>query len=253
MRRLLEEQCQALTERFAQDYPEQSVQIVPAMTYGQPSLRAALDTLCRQGIEKIVVLPLFPQYSATSTAAVYDVVQQWSREQRNLPTLSIIKDYHTHPLYIGALAESIREHRARCGESVRLLFSFHGIPQPYADKGDPYPKQCRETAEQVAALLELPRDSWAYAFQSRFGAQQWVQPYTDVLLHAWAKGGIESVQVICPGFAADCLETLEEIAVQNRDGFIKAGGKRYEYIPALNASTRHAQALAAVLQAYVRD
>lgn len=252
MRRLLEEQRQALALHFEQETASQHVEVLPAMTYGLPSLEAALDTFRQNQVENVVVLPLLPQYSATSTAPVYDVVQRWSKRQRNLPTLSIIKDYHTHPLYIEAIAQSIREHRAQHGESARLLFSFHGIPQPYADKGDPYPQQCLKTAELVAAALGLPRESWAYSFQSRFGAQQWIQPYTDVLLHAWAKGGIESVQVVCPGFAADCLETLEEIAIQNRDGFLQAGGKRYEYIPALNASANHIRAMATILQPYIQ-
>lgn len=251
MRRILKEQCRQLAARLQGEMPAADLQVLPAMSYGQPSVASALDALQQSGVEAIVVLPLFPQYSATSTAPVYDAVQRWSAARRNLPTLTLIKDYHAHPRYITALANAIRAHRDRHGEASRLLFSFHGIPEAYAEKGDPYPLRCRETAVRVAAELALPEGSWAFAFQSRFGSQPWVQPYTDVLLQTWAKEGVESVQVICPGFAADCLETLEEIALQNREGFLQAGGKRYEYIPALNAGPDHVEALATLVQPHL--
>ncbi len=244
MRRILREQCAGLADVLRASMPDVDVHVVPGMTYGQPSLPAALDSLCQSGVEKLVVLPLFPQYSATSTAPVYDAVQRWTATRRNLPALTIIKDYFSHPLYIAALAASIRAHQQLHGVSSRLLLSFHGIPQPYADKGDPYPERCRETARLVAKALDLPDGSWACSFQSRFGAQPWVQPYTDVLLQEWASSGVDSVQVVCPAFAADCLETLEEIALQNREGFLAAGGKSYQYIPALNAHPDHVALLA---------
>lgn len=249
MRHILREQARLLEQSLAAG--GHAARVLPAMTYGEPALSAALDTLHAAGIEHIVVLPLFPQFSATSTAPVYDVVQRWSARQRNLPSLSIIKDYCTHPLYIGALAASIREHWAEQGRAQKLLLSFHGIPQPYADKGDPYAERCKLTAEALARELGLQEGEWAYSFQSRFGMQEWVKPYTDALLKSWAESGIHSVQVACPAFAADCLETLEEIAEQNREIFLHAGGQQYRYIPALNARADHIALFRALVQPYL--
>lgn len=192
-----------------------------------------------EGVDHFVILPLFPQYSATSGGAVYDAVTKWSLKQRNLPNLTIVKDYFAHPLYIKALADSIRRFQAVHGKPEKLMFSFHGIPQPYADKGDPYPKRCKCTAAQVAHELGLTEDEWIISFQSRFGKQEWVKPYTDVILEEWGKAGVRSVQVVSPAFSADCLETLEELAMENRDNFINAGGKEYHYIPALNDDEAH--------------
>lgn len=238
MRRILREQAAAVQERLQGDFPA-TVRVEAAMTYGNPSLPSVLDKLRGEGVEQIVILPLFPQYSATSTAPVYDAVQRWTSTQRNLPSLSIIKDYFAHPGYIGALVSSIREYREQHGISDKLLFSFHGIPQPYADKGDPYPKRCRCTAAHVAQQLGLNEDQWAISFQSRFGKQEWVKPYTDVLLEEWAKSGVGSVQVVSPAFSADCLETLEELAIQNQELFLNAGGRSYAYIPGLNTRDDH--------------
>jgi ferrochelatase len=237
MRRILREQAEAVQARLST--PEQEVRVLPGMSYGNPSLASALDTLRAGGVENIVILPLFPQYSATSTAPVYDALQRWTATQRNLPGLAVIKDYFAHPGYIAALAASIREYRAEHGTSDKLLFSFHGIPQPYADKGDPYPRRCRCTAAHVAQQLGLAEGEWAIAFQSRFGKQEWVKPYTDVLLEEWAKAGVGSVQVVSPAFSADCLETLEELAIQNKELFLHAGGKSYAYIPGLNTRADH--------------
>lgn len=251
MRRILNEQCRLLETELATIFPDVRPRVVPAMTYGRPGLTAALDVLRSSGIEKVVVLPLFPQYSATSTAAAYDILGRWLARQRNLPAVTIVKDYYLHPLYIAALAASIEEHRERQGGAERLLFSFHGIPEAYAEKGDPYPARCRATAAAVAAALNLPDGAWACSFQSRFGRQPWVQPYTDELLREWAGSGVTSVQVLCPAFSADCLETLEEIAEQNREFFLHAGGKRYEYIPALNTRPDHIALLLALASPHV--
>lgn len=239
MRTILNEQAAKLQALLAASRPDLDVTVVPAMSYGQPAVGAALSRLTAAGVEKMVVLPLFPQYSATSSGAGYDAISRWLLGQRNLPAVTVIKDYHVHPLYIGALAATVREHRAVHGGADKLLFSFHGIPQSYADKGDPYPDRCRATAAAVAAELGLGEGSWACSFQSRFGAQPWVQPYTDVTLEQWGKAGLGSVQVMCPAFSADCLETLEEIAEENRETFLHAGGKEYAYIPALNARDDH--------------
>lgn len=248
MRTTLLEQVAAVQARLEADYPDLAFTVLPGMSYGNPSFKSALDQLRQDGIERVVVLPLFPQYSATSTGPLYDQLGTWVKQQRNLPSLHIVRDYHTHPAYIAALAEGIRAHWQAHGRADKLLFSFHGIPQPYADKGDPYPEQCRATARAVAAELGLVEGEWAQSFQSRFGLQEWVKPYTDKLLEEWAKTGVSSVQVLCPAFSADCLETLEEIAVENHEEFIHAGGKRYEYIPALNASPAHIDLFVSLLE-----
>lgn len=251
MRRLLREQCQKLQQQLAGAMPTVDVSVVPAMSYGNPSVAAAMTSLQAQGVDQIVVLPLFPQYSATSTAAVYDAVSRWQAKQRNLPSVVMIKDYHKHPIYIAALASSIQTYRKQNGAADKLLFSFHGIPQPNADKGDPYPQQCRETARRVAAALALPDDAWDLSFQSRFGAQVWLKPYTDELLVSWARAGVSSVQVICPAFSADCLETLEEIAETNRETFLHAGGQTYHYIPALNVRPDHIALMSALVRPHL--
>lgn len=251
MRRILKEQCGKLQEQLSGALLSVDIEVVPAMSYGNPSIAAAMDALMENGVEQIVVLPLFPQYSATSSAPVYDAVARWQFSRRNLPSVVIIKDYYCHPVYIAALAASIQLHRQRAGETDKLLFSFHGIPQAYADKGDPYPERCRETAALVASALKLERDDWECSFQSRFGRQEWVKPYTDVTLESWGGNGVASVQVLCPAFSADCLETLEEIAEENRDRFLQAGGKRYEYIPALNTRPDHIALMSALVKPHL--
>lgn len=239
IRRILAQQVEKLQSRLDGSLAPFEVSVHSAMTYGNPGLPDVMDSLRSEGVDHFVILPLFPQYSATSGGAVYDAVTKWSLKQRNLPNLTIVKDYFAHPLYIKALADSIRRFQAVHGKPEKLMFSFHGIPQPYADKGDPYPKRCKCTAAQVAQKLGLTEDEWIISFQSRFGKQEWVKPYTDVTLEEWGKAGVRSVQVVSPAFSADCLETLEELAMENRDNFINAGGKEYHYIPALNDDEAH--------------
>ena len=239
IRRILAQQVEKLQTRLDGSLAPFEVSVHSAMTYGNPGLPDVMDSLRSEGVDHFVILPLFPQYSATSGGAVYDAVTKWSLKQRNLPNLTIVKDYFAHPLYIKALADSIRRFQAVHGKPEKLMFSFHGIPQPYADKGDPYPKRCKCTAAQVAQELGLTEDEWIISFQSRFGKQEWVKPYTDVTLEEWGKAGVRSVQVVSPAFSADCLETLEELAMENRDNFINAGGKEYHYIPALNDDEAH--------------
>lgn len=239
IRRILAQQVKKLQSRLDGSLAPFEVSVHSAMTYGNPGLPDVMDSLRSEGVDHFVILPLFPQYSATSGGAVYDAVTKWSLKQRNLPNLTIVKDYFAHPLYIKALADSIRRFQAVHGKPEKLMFSFHGIPQPYADKGDPYPKRCKCTAAQVAQELGLTEDEWIISFQSRFGKQEWVKPYTDVTLEEWGKAGVRSVQVVSPAFSADCLETLEELAMENRDNFINAGGKEYHYIPALNDDEAH--------------
>ncbi len=246
MRRILNAQVAALTQKMTA-LGRLNVRIVPVMTYGNPSIPDVMRQLQQDGIEHVVVLPLFPQYSATSTGAVYDGMSVWMKKQRNLPSIVIIKDYFNHPLYITALADNVRRYQAEHGVPEKLLMSFHGIPQPYADRGDPYPERCRTTAKLLSQALNLSDDQWQISFQSRFGKQEWVKPYTNLTLEQWSKSGVKSVQVVSPAFSADCLETLEELAVENRDVFMQADDQRYGYIPALNTDTLHIDMMAALV------
>lgn len=223
------------------------VKVVLAMRYGNPSIAAGLDELRAAGVRRVLVISLYPQYSATTTAANFDGVAGVLRHWRELPELRFVNDYHEHPLYIRALADSVRRYQAEHGKPDKLLLSFHGIPQEYADAGDPYSKQCYRTAELLVAELGLPADHWQLSFQSRLGPKQWLQPYTDKTLEQLAGEGVGHVQVICPGFSADCLETLEEIAMENRDVFLEAGGARYGYIPCLNDHASHVSLFASLV------
>ncbi|MBV7308912.1 ferrochelatase [Acinetobacter sp. CWB-G5] len=249
MREILLTQVAALQQQLILQYPEFELNIVPAMTYGNPGIQPLLAELSQNPQDHIVLFPLFPQYSATSSAPLYDAFAKWIPKQRNLPGLSIIRDYYQHPLYIQALAQSVRDFRAEHGVTEKLLMSFHGIPQPYVDKGDPYADRCRTTGQLVAAELGLAENEWAISFQSRFGKQEWVKPYTDALLTEWAAQGVKSVQIMSPAFSADCLETLEELAIQNAELFLSQGGERYQYIPALNSRGDHLQLLNTLVQA----
>ncbi|WOE41944.1 ferrochelatase [Acinetobacter chinensis] len=249
MREIIYAQTDAVRQNLTAAFPEFELNVVPAMTYGNPGVQDVLEQLAQHPQDHIVLLPLFPQYSATSTAPLYDAFARWTLKQRNLPGLTLIRDYFQHPLYIDSLAQSVREYWAEHGQAEKLLMSFHGIPQPYADKGDPYADRCRVTAQKLAEALNLQDNEWAISFQSRFGKQEWVKPYTDQLLSEWAEQGVQSVQIMSPAFSADCLETLEELAIQNKELFLNAGGKQYDYIPALNAREDHLQLLNSLLQA----
>lgn len=186
-----------------------------------------------------MVLPLYPQYSCSTVAAVWDELARILAKKRAIPGISFIRDYAEHPDYIHALAASVRASFAVHGEPDLLLLSYHGIPQRYANQGDDYPQRCRDTTRELVSALGLPPERVMMTFQSRFGREPWLTPYTDETLKMLGEKGTKHIQVLCPGFAADCLETLEEIAVQNREVFLEAGGKQYEYIPALNADAAH--------------
>ncbi|HBW1324231.1 TPA: ferrochelatase [Klebsiella pneumoniae] len=226
-------QQQALAARL----PDTPVAL--GMSYGSPSLASAVDDLLAQGVEHIVVLPLYPQYSCSTVAAVWDELARILPKKRAIPGISFIRDYAEHPDYIHALAASVRASFAVHGEPDLLLLSYHGIPQRYANQGDDYPQRCRDTTRELVSALGLPPERVMMTFQSRFGREPWLTPYTDETLKMLGEKGTKHIQVLCPGFAADCLETLEEIAVQNREIFLEAGGKQYEYIPALNADAAH--------------
>ena len=245
---ILKQQVQSLQTSLEQD--GRHMPVFATMTYGTPNIKAVMSDLTEQGFERFIVLPLYPQYSATTTGAVFDKIAELFMGWRELPELIFIKDYHQHPLYIKALADSVRAFWDEHGQADKLLMSFHGIPKPYADKGDPYAEQCRQTATLLAVELGLGAGQWAISFQSRFGAQEWLKPYTDELLGEWGEQGV-SVQVISPAFSADCLETLEELAVENRDNFMNAGGKQYAYIPALNANSAHIMMMNEIVKPYL--
>jgi ferrochelatase len=218
-----------------------------AMTYGEPGIDAALDRLAAAGVRRLLVLPLFPQYSGTTTAAVFDRLAAAFEQRPWIPALRLVTEYHLSPGYLDALAQSVRQHWAENGEADRLLISFHGIPKRYHDNGDPYPLQCQATADALRERLGLDQDRAVIGFQSRFGREPWLEPYTDHLLKDWGRQGLSRVDVICPGFSADCLETLEEIAMENRDFFQQAGGGELRYIPALNDRPEHVEALCQVI------
>lgn len=215
-----------------------------AMTYGEPALPRVIDELLAQGAEHILVLPLYPQFSATTTGPIYDCVAKLFQTRRNIPSIAVLKQYFDHPLYIDALAQSVRAHWQQHGRAQRLLMSFHGIPRRNVELGDPYRAQCEATAALLAQQLGLRAEEWSLSFQSRLGRAEWLQPYTSVTMQQWGEAKLASVDVICPAFAADCLETLEEIALENRAIFQRAGGGEFRYIPCLNASTAHIQLLA---------
>ena len=251
MREILFKQVELIQAKLIENNQDFELNIVPAMTYGNPSIHAALHKISLNPQDHLILFPLFPQYSATSSAPLYDAVSKWVLTQRNLPGLSIIRDYYQHPAFIEAIAQSVLDYQKAHGQAEKLLMSFHGIPQPYADKGDPYADRCRITAQKVAEKLGLNEQQWAISFQSRFGKQEWVKPYTDQILKDWAEQGVKSVQVLSPAFSADCLETLEELAVENRELFLGQGGETYAYIPALNANLDHIEMLSSFIQAQI--
>jgi ferrochelatase len=222
--------------------------VYTAMRYGQPALPTVLSQAQAAGAQRIVILPMYPQYSGTTTASVYDSASAWSAKQRNIPSLSIVSDFHQHPAYIAALAAQVQAHWQQHGRAEKLLLSFHGVPQRTVDLGDPYAAQCQQTAQLLATALQLQPQQWQISFQSRFGKAKWLEPATDHSLEKLATQGCSSVDVFCPGFVADCLETLEEIAMENREVFMHAGGQDFRFIPCLNDSPAWLDALAQVLE-----
>jgi len=233
------------TERLAQAVqarlPERRV--AHAMRYGEPSIGAALRRLRSEGETRVTVLPLYPQYSTTTTASVTDAMMAAGA---GLETRTI-EDYATDTGWVAAVAESIRAHRAAHGTGRHLLFSFHGLPQRLADQGDPYPQRCEDSARAIAAALDLRAEEWSLSYQSRFGRERWLEPATRDALDALAARGVDRVDVVCPGFAVDCLETLEEVAIMLKARFAERGG-RLDYIPCLNDAPAHADALAALAE-----
>ena len=230
-----------------------SIKVELAMRYGNPSIQSGLEKLQQANAKRILILPLYPQYSAATTASTFDAVVDVLKTWRWIPEFRMISHYHDHPDYINALAESISEHWYHNGKPEKLLFSFHGIPKHYFEAGDPYFCECHKTARLTAEKLGLEEDDWQVTFQSRFGPREWLQPYTDKTLIALGKKGVRHVQIICPGFSADCLETLEEIDMQNRSFYTDAGGEKFSYIPALNENAEHINALSNIIEAQCQN
>jgi ferrochelatase len=222
------------------------------MRYGEPSFHSVLNGLMQQGYNNFIVLPLYPQNSATTTATSYDHIASVLKKTRNVPDLSLISNYHADPGYIHALTASVQEHWQAQQRQRFLLMSFHGLPQRNVDLGDPYYDQCMGTAHLLATMLGLSSNQWGVSFQSRFGKQQWLKPYTAQTLEALASNGLKEIDVICPGFSADCLETLEEIQMQNRDVFLAAGGEQYQYIPCLNDRDDHIEMMVELVRPYLK-
>lgn len=223
--------------------PGGPIRVELAMRYGEPSIASALDKLREQGAQRLLVLPLYPQYSGSTTGSTFDAVSAVLQQWRWLPALRMVTGYHDDDAYIDALAASVNDAWQRQAPGQHLLMSFHGLPRYFLDQGDPYHCQCHKTARLLADRLGLPEDRWTISFQSRFGRAEWLQPYTDKTLEKLAGNGVGRIDVICPGFPTDCLETLEEMAIANRQTFLAAGGREYRYIPALNQAPAHIEML----------
>ncbi|OQW91030.1 MAG: ferrochelatase [Beggiatoa sp. IS2] len=223
----------------------ESVVLALGMRYGHPSIAEGLAQLRHAQVQRITILPLYPQYSSATTGSTFDAISQALQQWRWIPDIHFISDYHNHPAYIHAVATRIQAYWQTHGQPTQLIFSFHGTPKRFFLAGDPYYHQCLATAQLIATQLALPKELWQVTFQSRFGREEWLQPYTDYTLTELGKKGTQRVDVVCPGFAADCLETLEEIDQENRHLFLEAGGKVFHYIPALNECAEHIAALKA--------
>ncbi len=225
--------AERLNTALQKDYPQ--TQVFLGMRYGTPALKTLLNTLTHQGIQRVIIVPMYPQYASATTGSTLELCYRHLSPLRYQPALNIINSYHDHPVYIQALAASIDAHWQHVGQNL-LVISFHGIPKRSLSLGDPYYCLCQKTGRLLAEALKLNSEQYRIVFQSRFGKAEWLQPYCDQTLKHLAESGVKKVTVICPGFSVDCLETLEEMALQNRDIFLNAGGEHYHVIPCLNAS-----------------
>ncbi|WP_028117546.1 ferrochelatase [Ferrimonas senticii] len=239
-------QRDALAAKLEQQFG-QAIPVELGMTYCKPGLATGLDALNQAGVDKVVVLPLFPQYSCSTTGAVVDGLAKVFAKQRALPEYRLIRDYHVDQQYIQALKNSVERHWAEHGRGQKLLMSFHGVPERYITEGDLYRDHCQATADALASALGLNSEQWLLCFQSRFGKEPWLQPYTDEMLESLPKQGVTAIDIISPAFAVDCLETLEELAIEGKQEFIEAGGEHYQFIPCLNAGDDHIQMMASLV------
>lgn len=245
-------QAKALQCALAESYGDQVIVDV-AMRYGQPSIASVIDKMLSAGVRKLIVLPLYPQYSAATTGSTFDAIADEFKQRRWLPDFRFISHYHDHRGFIHAITNRIKAHWAEHGRTDKLLFSYHGMPQKYLENGDPYHCECHKTTRLIAEQLGLTPNEYLTTFQSRFGRDPWLQPYTDETLKALPKQGVKSVQIICPGFSSDCLETIEEIGGENCEYFLEAGGERYEYIPCLNAEPDHIELMRTLIEEQAKD
>ena len=227
------------------------VRVRHAMRYGNPSIASVMDELRAEGATRVLLIPAYPQYAAATTASISDKVLEWATQARRMPELRFVGEYHDDPGYIAALASRLRAHWAEHGRGDKLVLSFHGVPERSLHLGDPYHCQCHKTARLLAEALGLSRDQLVVTFQSRFGKAKWLEPYTEPTLEKLASEGVKRVDVMCPGFVADCLETLEEIAQEAREAFLAAGGERFDYVPCLNAEPVWIDALAGLAERHL--
>ncbi len=239
LRRILQHD---LNKRYPNRY-----QIEVAMRYGSPSIQQGIKNLKDAQVDQFLILPLYPQYSSTTVASVFDAVADVLKTWRHIPTFKFVSGYHDNILYIRSISKQIKAHWEKVEQGGCLLFSFHGLPEKSITSGDPYYHQCKHTAKLIAEELSLNEQQWKLVFQSRFGMAEWLKPYCSEVLKQLPKEGIKVVDVVCPGFAVDCLETLEEIAITNRQLFLRSGGNDFRYIPALNCEQTHVDILAALI------
>lgn len=249
---VISQQQQRALQKVMEMRYQGAVKVELAMRYGTPSIRDGLLKLKAENARRLLILPLYPQYSASTTASVMDAVSDELKRWRWQPELRVVQHYHDHEGYIETLAQSVRDYWLENMRQEVLVMSFHGIPKRNHELGDPYYCECQKTARLLAENLGLREKDYRVTFQSRFGKAEWLKPYTSETLETLAKEGVKSVDIICPGFAADCLETLEEIQQENREHFMNAGGQTYHYIPALNADSRHIQVLADLIQQHTQ-
>ena len=242
---------QQLVDKIVHQFNPDEVQVEMAMRYGKPAISDKLSLFKQRSIEKLIVIPLYPQYSSTTTASVYDSVVKEISSWRHIPDFDFISDYHRNSDYIHSVAASIRKDWKGRDPGQILLISFHGLPVKLSELGDPYYQQCQKTAILIAEKLELENHQWMIVFQSRFGKAEWLQPYCVQTLAELPTKGLTNIDIICPGFAVDCLETLEEIALTNRSIFISAGGTDYHYIPALNSTGNHIDTLVNLIKTHL--
>lgn len=247
LRLITRQQRDKLQQKLQQELGESAPAVHYAMNYAGPDLSSVIAGCQQQGVDRYLVLPLYPQYSATTTGSIYDQYARLIDRSRNIPQLTILRDYHQHPDYIDALAQSVLSQWQQTGKPQVLLMSFHGIPQSYVDAGDPYYEQCRRTANLLAEKLQLEEHQWTLCFQSRLGRAKWLTPYTSATVMKLAAENIKHVDVICPAFAADCLETLEEIEEENRELFQSGGGEKLYLVSCLNDNDAHIKMMANLL------
>ena len=228
------------------------VRVELAMRYGQPSIKSALDNLKDKGARRVLLFPLYPQYSASTTASTFDAVAKEFMQQRWMPELRVVNNYAADEGYINACVVQIQNHWNKHSQSEKLIFSFHGLPKRNLELGDPYHCECHQTARLIAEKLNLSESQWKLTFQSRFGRAEWMKPYTIQTMAELPNEGVKSIDVFCPGFSADCIETLEEISLENRDVFLQAGGESFSYIPGLNAEESHIDALTNIVMQHTQ-